>query len=391
MTEKITGKHGVESEDKTEEIFNQTFFRDFTFRSPRKDDKNKKEITDALIAFDDVLLIVQVKSQKTDREPSLWIQSNLTKAINQLSGAINYIKSKRKIEIKDSRRGQFEINFEDYRLIYGLIIIDQSDSTRIDVSSYTDEFYKKHKHAIQIISLKDFNKVCQIFDTAEEVLHYYDMRQMFLTANNILLHDEQYFLSIAVNHFSELSKQYRQFINSPKIEGENIHLFDQEEYYKSRMAGLESEEYIYSKIIDDIIDHCHKFDEALYDSISSERARSIINPGQYFMIAHELAKTGRRTRIKHGKSIMSRVSEARTCGFRKDLFISISSKLRSTAYLYYIPKIGTSREEIMIMVAGRAMKYIQKHPEFNIVISIGIEFDGKGNVRYQYSMIKNCN
>lgn len=388
MVEKITGKHGIISEDRTEKILDRTFFKDFTFRSPRKNDKYNKEISDILIGFDDVLFLVQVKSQKTERDTKLWLQSNLKKAIDQLSGSIKYLKQKEIINIIDERRGNFDFDINDYNLIYGLIIIDQPDTHKIDISTYTEEFLKKHQHPLQIISLKDFKHVCSIFDTAEEVLHYYDMKHMFLTANNILLHDEKFFLNIAVNHFIELSEQYLQFINSPEKEKEDEYLFAQERYYKARLAQIEIDDYKYGKIIDDLIDHCHNFDPNLYNEISIQNVENIINPKQYYLIAHELAKTGRLIRIFHGQKIMGMVHEAKFEGFKEEKDLTLTSKSRKTAYHYYIPTIGRTREKIFVGLANYTMNYAKRHPEFDTVISIGIEFDGEGSVRYQYSMVK---
>ncbi|MCK9267052.1 hypothetical protein M0P98_09355 [bacterium] len=388
MTVEITGEHGIKSEDQTEEIFNQTFFADFTFRSPRKDNKYEHEITDVLIGFDDVLLIVQVKSQKTDRDPRLWLPSNLRDAVNQLSGSINYLKRKKVIIIKDTRRGNFDFNIEDYKYIYGLVLIDQPDKHQIDISGYTKEFYEKHNHSLQIMSLKDFNRVCSIFDTAEEVLHYYDMRHMFLTANNILLHNEDDFLDIAANHFSKLTEQYRQFIGESKKDNEDVYLFIQQEYYQKRFAGIISEDYKYSKIIDGIIDHCHNFDSNLYNEISIQNVENIINPKLYYQIAHELAKTGRLVRILHGQKIMSLIHEAEAEGYKEEKDLTLTSKSRKTAYHYYIPNKGKSRKDIFLCLGDYTLDYAKKHPELNTVISVGIEFDGKKSVRYQYLMVK---
>jgi len=387
MTVEITGEHGINSENLTEEILNQTFFRDFTFRSPRKDDKNQKEITDVLIGFDDVLLIVQVKSQKTDRDPRLWLRSNLKDAIKQLSGSINYLKRKKIICIKDSRRGNFDLNIENYKYIYGLVLINQPDTHKIDISAYTKDFFEKHNHPLQIISLKDFNRICSIFDTAEEFLHYYDIRSMFLTANNIDLHDEIKFTRIIVNRFHEITKQYQQFIGAPQKEDEK-HLIILQNYYIARFSGVSTGNYKYSRIIDEIINHCHNFDPALYDEINLENAKNIINPSEYHFIAHELAKTGRLVRILHGQKIMSLIHEAEAEGYKEEKDLTLVSKSRKTAYHYYIPNLGRSREEIFVWVAGYTMDYAKRHPELDTVISVGIEFDSEGSVRYQYSMVK---
>jgi hypothetical protein len=339
MTEKISGEHGIKSEDRTEEILNQTFFKDFTFRNPRKDDKYKKPITDVLVCFDDVVLIVESKSQGSTDDPNEWLPSNLQKAIRQVSGAIRYLKEKGKVILNNKRRGDFEFDIKNYKYIYGLVIINQPDNHKIDISNYKLDFLKKHNHPLQIISLKDFNRVCYIFDTAEEVLHYYDVRNMMLTTNKIYLHDEERFIDMFVNNFTQMSKRYRQFINVSEKDNEDEHLFIQERYYKAKHSGIEIDDYEYGEIIDDLIDHCHNFDPNLYNEISIQNVENIINPKQYYLIAHELAKTGRLIRILHGQKIMGMVHEAKNEGYKKEKDLTLISESRKTAYHYYIPNI----------------------------------------------------
>ena len=124
-----------------------------------------------------------------------------------------------------------------------------------------------------------------------------------LTANNIYLHDEERFIEMFVNNFTQLTKYYRQFINKMEMEKEteDEQLFVLEIYYKSKYSGLIIDDHKYGKIIDEIIDHCHNFDPSLYDSINVPNIERITDPKQYHFIAHELAKTGRLTRIFHGK------------------------------------------------------------------------------------------
>jgi len=219
-------------------------------------------------------------------------------------------------------------------------------------------------------------------------LHYYDVRNMMLTTNKIYLHDEERFIDMFVNNFTQMSKRYRQFINVSEKDNEDEHLFIQERYYKAKHSGIEIDDYEYGEIIDDLIDHCHNFDPNLYNEISIQNVENIINPKQYYLIAHELAKTGRLIRILHGQKIMGMVHEAKNEGYKKEKDLTLISESRKTAYHYYIPNIGRSREDIFLWLGGYTHDYAKRHPEINTVISIGIEFDKEGSVRYQYSMVK---
>jgi hypothetical protein len=61
------GQPGDYEEKWSQWFLERSFFRDFTFRNPRGKKKGQ-ELADAVVLFDDVGLLVQVKAQHGQRE-----------------------------------------------------------------------------------------------------------------------------------------------------------------------------------------------------------------------------------------------------------------------------------------------------------------------------------
>ncbi|GAH51118.1 unnamed protein product, partial [marine sediment metagenome] len=87
------------AEDEVQQAVEEAFSPDFVFRSPRHE--GGKEVTDVLVLFDDVALVIQSKAQAIDLQKSRselsldWAAKNLTKAGRQLRGAVRAIRSGR--------------------------------------------------------------------------------------------------------------------------------------------------------------------------------------------------------------------------------------------------------------------------------------------------------
>ena len=64
----ISGNHGTDGENVTQWLLEKSFFLDFIFRNPEGKHKGT-ELADAIVLYDNVLLMVQVKSQKSVRDP----------------------------------------------------------------------------------------------------------------------------------------------------------------------------------------------------------------------------------------------------------------------------------------------------------------------------------
>lgn len=85
MTEvpKIGGQPGTYQEKWSQWFLERSFFRDFVYRNPRGKKKGQ-ELADAVVLFDDVVLMVQVKAQCGRHDPMSWATEKLLEAFKQL-------------------------------------------------------------------------------------------------------------------------------------------------------------------------------------------------------------------------------------------------------------------------------------------------------------------
>lgn len=65
------GQPGALEEKWAQWFLERSFFRDFVYRNPRGKNKGE-ELADAVVLFDDVLLMVQVKAQHGRHDPTSW-------------------------------------------------------------------------------------------------------------------------------------------------------------------------------------------------------------------------------------------------------------------------------------------------------------------------------
>ena len=94
------GAPGEYQEKLTQWFLERSYFRDFTYRNPQGKKKGE-ELADAIVLFDDVALLVQVKAQHGNHEAQAWATEAILKALKQVrsthanlkSGAIKKLKS----------------------------------------------------------------------------------------------------------------------------------------------------------------------------------------------------------------------------------------------------------------------------------------------------------
>jgi len=77
------GAPGEYQEKLTQWFLERSFFRDFTYRNP-KGKKKGEELADAVVLFDDVALLVQVKAQHGNHEAQAWATEATLKALKQV-------------------------------------------------------------------------------------------------------------------------------------------------------------------------------------------------------------------------------------------------------------------------------------------------------------------
>lgn len=101
---------GDATEDEVQRFVEGAFSPFFVFRGPRKD-VDAKEITDVLVPWSDVALVIQVKAQAVnaaggEQNTSMkWARKNLEKAGRQVAGAVRAIRDGRMSYMENPLRG----------------------------------------------------------------------------------------------------------------------------------------------------------------------------------------------------------------------------------------------------------------------------------------------
>src|SRR5215831_8873318 len=79
---KIGEQPGSYEEKWSQWFLERSFFRDFVYRNPQV--KKGQELADAVVLFEDVILMVQVKSQYGNHDPMSWATEKLLEAFKQV-------------------------------------------------------------------------------------------------------------------------------------------------------------------------------------------------------------------------------------------------------------------------------------------------------------------
>ena len=153
---KIVGNHDVNEEKVAQWFLEKSFFLDFVFRNP-EGKKKGKELADAIVLYDDVLLMVQVKSQHSKRDPREWAKKNIKKALEQLNGTRRMLVERHVARLYNELRGEISVDINKYLSHIGLIIVAHDSPPFIAEELVPD--LKRQSFPIHVISLKDFLRI----------------------------------------------------------------------------------------------------------------------------------------------------------------------------------------------------------------------------------------
>lgn len=128
---------GKTSEDWIERICCETFFSDFTIRSPKyvKANGHEKELADILVPFGDTLLVFQVKAHLLDAsKPELSLERALRKvaeAGKQFRSVLDALHCAQRIEAITSRGLAMSIDLKSFKTFFFIRLLDIHDDENI--------------------------------------------------------------------------------------------------------------------------------------------------------------------------------------------------------------------------------------------------------------------
>ena len=190
-----TDNKGKDVEDLVEKICTKMFFSDFTVRSKKfkNTSKQEKEAADILIPFDDILLVVQVKT-KNDKKPfSKKSEIDLARIDNKIEEAIEQFKTiKRAIanfrfnELETTRGYTIPFDSTKLRKVIGVVIFDLIGEDTFHPDERTtiiNGFEVRHDIPIHIFKRSEFEIISTEIDTLPDFIRYIETREALFSSD----------------------------------------------------------------------------------------------------------------------------------------------------------------------------------------------------------------
>lgn len=323
------------TEDAVQSMVEGVFSSNFVFRSPRKE--KKEEVTDVLVLFDDVGLIIEVKARaigvsKNDKKSKSlnWATKRMKKALGQISGAVRAIKTNKMQYVENETRGRIAFEIDRYPWLYGLVILHHS-SEPYDPNQLVPTLCKM-KIPVHILSFRDFWNISQFLDTPADMINYLEHRtDVLLPTLNPKVHEEQKAFTYYLRHLENI------FALRFKSRGLKCEVEDFKNYAE-KLRNLIAGKHPYpgaGLIVDKMIEKIHDVDPNV--GTINEKGSIIpqYNKTEYAKIATELAKIPRVRRIAIGQ-----------------LYLDLAKSAADTNKMYYRPMHSPKRSDCMLLMAS---------------------------------------
>jgi hypothetical protein len=291
----IGGQPGTYQEKWIQWFLERSFFRDFVYRNPRGMKKGQ-ELADAVVLFDDVVLMVQVKAQCGRHEATSWATEKLLEAFKQLCKTHKNLVEGHIKKLKNDFYGEIEFDLKSYPNMIGLIILAHNSAPYMAaklVPEILTAAFPTH-----VFSLSDFATVASRFDTAGDIIPFLEMRGDVAAKEVFFVQDEVGNIERILPHVERVLRTHMS-PTSPEVVQKTVRSF------KEVAAGklMESPEWRYGLAIDDMIARAHDVDPALPWNTGRKLAG--------LEVAKFLGWYTRDRRIKLGKKLIAKCEVAR--------------------------------------------------------------------------------
>jgi hypothetical protein len=294
---KVGGQPGIYEEKWSQWFLERSFFRDFVYRNPRGAKKGQ-ELADAVVLFDDVALMVQVKAQHGRHDPMSWATEKLLEAFKQLRKTHENLVQGAIKKLRNDFYGDIEFDPKAYPNRIGLIILAHN-STPYIAAKLAPEILTGG-FPIHVFSLSDFASVASRFDTAGDLITFLELRGDVAAREIYNVQDEVGNIARMIPHTEEVLEAHMS-PTSPEVMQKTVKAFG--EIASGRL--LLSPDWRYGLAIDDMIARVHDFDPELPWNKGRDKGRVSME------VARFLGWLTRERRIRLGKRIISACEAAR--------------------------------------------------------------------------------
>jgi hypothetical protein len=298
MTEvpELVGQPGDYEEKWSQWFLERSFFRDFVYRNPQL--KKGQELADAVVLFEDVVLMVQVKTQCGKHDPMSWTTEKMMEAFKQLCKTHENLVSGQIKKLKNDVYGDISVDSKCYPNRFGLIILAH-DSEPYIAAKLAPEILTAG-FPVHVFSLKDFAVVASRFDTAGDLINFLELRTDIAPKIQLFAQDETGNMTRMFPHVKDVYEKHLPG-TSPEVLEKMAKRF--EDVATGKM--MESQDWIYSLSIDDMIARVHDVDPGLPWNENKADNRGSME------VARFLGWLTRDRRIRLGKRIISACEEAK--------------------------------------------------------------------------------
>jgi hypothetical protein len=336
----VEGQPGDYEEKWSQWFLERSFFRDFVYRNPPV--KKGQELADAVVLFEDVVLMVQVKTQCGKHDPMSWATEKLLDAFKQLRKTHDNLVGGHIKKLKNDFYGDISFDPKCYPNRFGLIILAH-DSEPYIAAKLAHEILAA-EFPVHVFSLKDFAMVASRFDTAGDLITFLELRTDISPKIQLFVQDEAGNMTRMFPHVKEV---YEKHLSGPPEKLEKM-----AERFEEVATGklMESQDWRYGLSIDDMIARVHDVDHALPWNENKADNRGSME------VARFLGWLTRDRRIRLGKRIISACEEARA---GKVQLLHHVQKSRGTVWITLVSSLSRPDrvKALQFYVAYAHMKY----------------------------------
>lgn len=311
------GQPGAYEEEWSQWFLERSFFRDFVHRNPRGEKKGQ-ELADAVVLFDDVVVMVQVKAQCGNHEAMAWATEKLLEALKQIQKTHESLVQGKIKALKNDLYGEIGFDPNAYPNRMGLIILAH-DSEPYVATDLVPELLSSG-FPIHVFSLKDFAVVALRFDTAADFINFLELRTDIASRERYFVQDEDGNIARMIPHVEGVYRTHLRS-TSPEMVQQMANTFG--DIARGRL--IESPDWKYGLSIDDMIARAHDVDPTL--------AWNKGNGQGGLEVARFLGWLTRDRRIRLGKLLISKCEAA------------------NDGKLHYFPHVQASRGTAAVYLA----------------------------------------
>ncbi len=317
------------------------------------------ELGDAVVLFDDVALMVQIKAQFSPRNPHDWAKKAIRKATKQLGHTNRRLFAGQSHELENELFGKIAFNREDFASRIGIIVLAQEGDPFLPEDAAPE--IKGLGFPVHVLSLRDFLFLADRFDTAGDLVPYLEFRHDLRKRLDRRVHEEGLTLSEIADQIGEFLR-----IAIPGISNDMLQRSARQFRLAASGTWKESPDWRYGLAIDDIIARLHNRDPSL-------EWNSDTSPQEVGKITAQLAWLTRDRRIALGKRLIDLCEHA--CD-GEGRFFPIFQRSRGVAFVFLAS--GDKRPERM-----RFLRYLvdSAHVEFDARAVVGVATEPIGNGR----------